>query len=92
MIAGNKAVLERFAPAFCGKSVNYACFSMTDYTGGADSENPLLQGRGIAARTGLDGNEWMINGAKSRPTHAGIASVYLTICNTDPSLGSDGIA
>jgi hypothetical protein len=33
MIAGNKAVLERFATAFCGESVNYACLSMTDYKG-----------------------------------------------------------
>jgi hypothetical protein len=34
----------------------------------------------------------MIKGEKSRPTHAGIAGVYLTICNTDSNLGSDGIA
>lgn len=92
MIAGNKAVVEKFAPGFCGNRVNYACLSMTDSTGGADSENPLLQGRGIATRAKLDGNEWVINGTKSWPTHAGIASVYLTICNTDPEVGSDGIA
>jgi alkylation response protein AidB-like acyl-CoA dehydrogenase len=92
VLAGNKAVLDRFASAFCGEQVNYACLSMTDSTGGADTENPLLEGRGIKTRARLEGGEWVIDGNKSWPTHAGIASVYLTVCNTDPSLGEDGVA
>jgi len=92
MLAGNKTVLDRFAPDFCGDKLNYACLSMTDSTGGADTENPLLEGRGIKATAKLDGDEWVINGNKSWPTHAGIASVYLTVCNTDPSLGDEGVA
>jgi alkylation response protein AidB-like acyl-CoA dehydrogenase len=92
MLAGNKIVLDRFAPAFCGDQVNYACLSMTDSTGGADTENPLLEGRGIQARAKLDGDEWVIDGNKSWPTHAGIASVYLTVATTDPSLGDEGVA
>jgi alkylation response protein AidB-like acyl-CoA dehydrogenase len=92
MAAGNKVVLEKFAPAFCGDNVCYACLSMTDSTGGADSENPLLRGRGIATRAHLDGEEYVINGTKSWPTHAGIASLYMTVCNTDPKQGEDGIA
>jgi alkylation response protein AidB-like acyl-CoA dehydrogenase len=92
MIAGNKTVLDRFAPAFCGDQLNYACLSMTDSTGGADTENPLLRGRGIKTRARLDGDEWVIDGNKSWPTHSGIASVYLTVCNTDPTLGDDGVA
>jgi alkylation response protein AidB-like acyl-CoA dehydrogenase len=92
VLAGNKTVLDRFAPPFCGSEVKYACLSMTDSTGGADTENPLLGGRGVQTRARLDGDEWVIDGNKSWPTHAGIASVYLTVCNTDPSLGDDGVA
>jgi len=92
IMAGNKHVLDRFAPAFCGDELEYACLSMTDATGGADTENPLLGGRGVKARARLEGDEWVIDGNKSWPTHAGIASVYLTVCQTDPSLGDDGVA
>lgn len=92
MMAGNKAILDKFVPSFCGDKVNYACLSMTDSTGGADSENPLLKGKYISTRAKLEGDEWVINGSKSWPTHAGIASVYLTICTTDPNLGDEGIA
>lgn len=92
MLAGNKEVLYKFTPAFCGDRVNYACLAVTDSTGGADSENPLLKGRGITTKAKLDGDEWVINGTKSWPTHAGIASVYLSVCNTDPDAGDDGIA
>lgn len=89
--AENKAVLDRFAPAFCGDQLTYACLAMTDSTGGADTENPLLQGRGITTRARLDGDEYVINGTKSWPTHAGIAHFYLTICSTDPGAGDEGI-
>ena len=92
MAVGNKAVLDRFVPAFCEKKPCFACLSMTDATGGADSENPLLQGRGISTTAELDGDEYVINGTKSWPTHAGIASVYLTVCNLDPNLGEEGVA
>jgi alkylation response protein AidB-like acyl-CoA dehydrogenase len=90
--AGNKAVLDKFVPAFCGNKVNYACLSMTDSTGGADSENPLLRNKYITTRARLEDDEWVINGSKSWPTHAGIASVYLTVCTTDPNLGDEGVA
>jgi alkylation response protein AidB-like acyl-CoA dehydrogenase len=92
MAVGNKAVLERWAPRFCGEEVCYACLSMTDATGGADSENPILKGKGITTYAKLEGDEYVINGTKSWPTHAGIASVYLTVCTTDPNLGDEGIA
>jgi alkylation response protein AidB-like acyl-CoA dehydrogenase len=92
IVAENKAILDKFIPPFCGDKVNYACLSMTDSTGGADTENPLLQGRGIRTTAKLDGDEWVINGTKSWPSHAGQASAYLTICNTDADVGEDGIA
>lgn len=91
-LAGNQAVIDRFGPLFNGDKVRYSCISMTDAAGGADTENPLLRGSGISTRAKLDGDEWVINGTKSWPTHAGIASVYLTVCTTDPGLGDEGTA
>jgi alkylation response protein AidB-like acyl-CoA dehydrogenase len=89
---GNKAVLDRFAPIFCRGKLAYACLSMTDEAGGADTENPLLHGAGIKTSAKLVGDEYVINGSKIWPTHAGIAESYTTFCNTDPALGDDGIA
>jgi alkylation response protein AidB-like acyl-CoA dehydrogenase len=90
--AGNKAILDRFVPAFCGDKLHYACLSMTDAASGADTENPVLKWRGIATRARLDGDEYVINGTKSWPSNAGLASVYMTVCTTDPNAGDDGIA
>ena len=90
--SGNKPVLDRFGPAFCGDELRYGCLAMTDSASGADTENPALRGRGIAATAKLDGDEWVINGSKSWPLNAGMAIFYLTICTTDPNLGDEGIA
>ena len=40
----------------------------------------------------LDGDEWVINGAKRFPSSAGVSSLYCTVCTTDPEQGEDGIA
>ena len=88
----NKAVMDRFIPAFCRGKVAYACISMTDEAGGADTENPLLHGGGIKTTAKLEGNEYVINGSKAWPTHGGIAECYLTVCTTDPAAGDEGIA
>jgi len=37
-----------------------------------------------------DGDEWVINGVKTFITNAGIASVYVVICQTDPEAGHRG--
>ncbi len=92
VVAGNKAVMDRFIPAFCSGRLAYACLSMTDEAGGADSENPLLAGAGIKTTARLEGDEYVINGSKAWPTHGGIADCYLTVCTTDPGAGDDGVA
>lgn len=91
-MTGNKVVVEKFAPLFCQGKLAYACLSMTDEAGGADTENPLLHGAGIKTTAKLEDDEYVINGSKSWPTHSGIAECYLTFCTTDPNLGDDGIA
>jgi len=60
--------------------------------GGCDIENPGMQGRRIATRAVLDGDQWVLNGQKIWATNSGIADAYLMVCTTDPSLGDDGIA
>ncbi len=88
----NKTVLDKFAPLYSGDKLCYACLAMTDSAGGADSENPLFQGSGIGTRAKLEGDEYVINGSKSWPTNAGLASLYLTICTTDPDAKGEGVA
>ena len=92
MLVKNKAVMDKFIPAFCSGKLTYACISMTDEAGGADSENPCLAGSGITATATLEGDEYVINGSKAWPTHAGIAECYLTVCTTDPNAGDEGVA
>ena len=92
IVAQNKAVMDKFIPSFCSGKLTYACLSMTDEAGGADSENPLLKGAGIKTTAKLEGDEYVINGNKSWPTHGGIAECYLTICTADTNAGDDGIA
>jgi butyryl-CoA dehydrogenase len=92
VMSKNKAVLDRFCPPFCRGKLAYACISMTDEVGGCDTENPLLHGAGIRTTARLEGDEWIINGAKSWPTNGGISDIYLTVCNTDPKAGDEGVA
>jgi alkylation response protein AidB-like acyl-CoA dehydrogenase len=97
ILAGNKAVLDRFAPEMCGPTLKMGCFSMTEPGGGhggggCDLENPTLHGKKIKTSARLDGNEWVINGQKMWGSNAGDADVYCVLCTTDPNLGDEGIA
>lgn len=92
IVVKNKVVMDKFIPSFCSGKLAYACISMTDEAAGADTENPLLSGAGIKTTAKLEGDEYVINGSKAWPTHAGIAECYLTVCTTDPNAGDDGVA
>jgi alkylation response protein AidB-like acyl-CoA dehydrogenase len=92
IMANNKVVLDRFAPLFLSGKLAYSCLAMTDEATGCDSENPLLHGAGIKTIAKLQGDEWVINGAKAWPTNGGLAEFYLTVCTTDPSKGDEGVA
>ena len=91
-LAGNKAILEEFAPRLCGDEVYIGCFAMTEPGGGCNIENIDMHGKGIATTATLDGDEWVINGAKMWCTNSGIAHNYTVVCNTNPELGDEGIA
>lgn len=97
IISGNKAVLDRFAPEFCGSELRMGCFAMTEPGGshgggGCDIENPSMHGKKIRTIAKLEGGEWVINGQKMWASNAGAADAYCVLCTTDPKLGDDGIA
>jgi alkylation response protein AidB-like acyl-CoA dehydrogenase len=97
IIAGNKAVLDRFAPMFCGADLKLGCFAMTEPGGphgggGCDIENPTLHGKKIRTLARLEGNEWVINGQKAWASNSSVSNVYCVLCTTDPEAGDDGVA
>ncbi len=92
VVAGNEAILQRYAPQFCGEELQMGCFAITEPEGGCDIENPDVHGRTISTTAKLDGDEWVINGAKRFPSNAGVSQLYCVVCTTDPSLGDEGIA
>lgn len=85
-------LLKELTQVFHENKVHFGCFAMTEPEGGCDIENPRMQGHRINTKARLDGDEWVINGVKQWPTNSGIASLYLTVCTTDPDLGDEGIA
>ena len=86
-------LLEEFAKIFCGDELHFGCFAMTEPQGGCDIENvEVMKGRTIRTTATLEGDEWVINGEKQWASNSGIASLYLTVCTTDPDLGEEGLA
>jgi alkylation response protein AidB-like acyl-CoA dehydrogenase len=85
-------LLKELTQVFYEDKIHFGCFAMTEPEGGCDIENPRMQGHRIHTKARLDGDEWVINGAKQWPTNSGISSLYLTVCTTDPDLGDEGIA
>jgi alkylation response protein AidB-like acyl-CoA dehydrogenase len=97
IISGNKAILDHFAPMFCGDELKLGCFAITEPGGshgggGCDIENPTLLGRKIRTIARLEGDEWVINGQKAWGSNAGVSDAYCVVCTTDPNLGEEGIA
>ena len=97
LAANNKAVLDRFAPEFCGPKLKMGCFAMTEPGGthgggGCDIENVNLHGRKIRTRAKLEGNEWVINGQKMWASNSGVADLYCVVCTIDPEKGDEGVA
>lgn len=91
--AGNRAVLEAFAPRFAQEEeVFMGCYAVAEPESGSDVESLDLRGTSIATTARLEGDSWKVNGAKSRCVNAGLAGVYCLVCTTDPSLGEEGIA
>ena len=84
-----KAVFDEFAPMFVGNELRVACMNMSETESACDIENHLNEGRLIRTRAKLEGNEWVINGAKHWASNSGIADLNFVVCNMDPKLGVD---
>jgi len=91
--AGRMDLLKKFIPIICDDKPHGCCMSITEPSGGANSEDPTQHGRTIKTIAELDGDEWVINGHKIWPSGASVADVvYCCVCTTDPGLGDEGVA
>lgn len=91
--AGNRAVLEHFAPRFLQEEELYpGCFAATEPQGGSDIENPDLKGAGIACTAALRDAHWVLDGAKVWSANAGLAGAYCVVASTGTDQGGEGIA
>lgn len=95
--SGNRTVINKFGPDFCGDELKVGCFNMTEAGGprgggGCDIENVSFKGSKINTIAKQEGDQWVINGQKLWASNSGIADLYLMVCTTDPKAGSDGIA
>jgi len=90
--AGRMDLLEKWgAPLKDGKH-HRATMSLTEPAGGTNIDDTTQHGRTIRTIAKLDGDEWVINGAKIWPSGASVADIgYMTLCTTDPNLGEEGI-
>jgi acyl-CoA dehydrogenase len=80
ILAGSDELRERFVPAAVeGRAM--AAFAMTELQAGSDVQ-------GIATRAVRDGDEYVLDGAKTLISNAGIADFYTVFAVTDPDAGS----
>jgi acyl-CoA dehydrogenase len=91
--AGNREVLEHFAPRFLQEDEVYlGCFAVAEPGGGSDIENVDLKGTGTGCRARAEKGQWVLDGAKIWPANSGLANAYCVVCSTDPSRGEEGTA
>lgn len=83
ILAGTKEQGLQFAKTLApGK---FAAFALTEPNAGSDVG-------GMKSTAVLDGEEWVINGAKTFITNGSIASIYVIFAKTDVAAGSHGIS
>ncbi|HSF80773.1 MAG TPA: acyl-CoA dehydrogenase family protein [Anaerolineales bacterium] len=79
---GSAQLKARFLPPAATGQGKLAALALTEPGAGSD-----LKG-GISLRAHLDGDEWVLNGAKMWCTNASIADFIVTLARTDPGGGS----
>ncbi len=91
--AGNRAVLEAFAPRFAQESeVFLGGYAVCEPGSGSDIENPDLRGTALATTARLEGDAWKLDGAKAWCVNAGLAGMYCVACTTGAERGEEGVA
>lgn len=83
---GSEAIKEKFLPDAASGSGKLGALALTEPGAGSD-----LKG-GVRTRAELDGDEWVINGAKMWCTNASIADFIVTLVRTDPAGGSHALS
>ncbi len=75
---------ERWLPRFCSGEMITA-IAMTEPGTGSDLQ-------GIQTKAVRDGDEWVINGAKTFITNGIMSDLVIVVCKTDPDAGSHGFS
>lgn len=83
---GSEELKQRFLPAAAKGQANLAALALTEPGAGSD-----LKG-GVQTRTELQGDHWVINGAKMWCTNASIADFIVTLVRTEPGTESDSLS
>ena len=81
---GTEAQKEEFLrPLVDGRKIG--CFSLTEPGAGSDAG-------GLQTSAVLDGDEYVINGAKVFTTNSGFADIFIVFAVTDKAMGSEGFS
>lgn len=83
---GSSELKRHFLSSVASGDGNLAALALTEPGAGSD-----LKG-GVSVRASLDGNQWVINGAKMWCTNASIADFIVTLVRTDPKGGSASLS
>ena len=83
---GSDELKQRFLPDVASGKGQLTALALTEPDAGSD-----LKG-GVMTRAELDGDAWVINGAKMWTTNASIADFIVTLVRTDPDGGSNALS
>ena len=83
---GSEEQKRHWLPTLAMGTDGLAALALTESGTGSD-----LVG-GVKTRAELEGDEWVINGNKAWITNAGVSSMIVTLCRTDPSGGSRSLS
>ncbi len=84
LLAGSEALREKWLEPACAGRVMGA-FAMTETEAGSDVSS-------LATTAQRDGNEYVLDGAKTLISNAGIADFYTVFAATDRDCGAEGIS
>ena len=85
-IYGSEELKKKYLPPAAGGSGRLAALALTEPGAGSD-----LKG-GVQTKAELEGNQWVINGAKMWCTNASIADFIVTLVRTEKGTGSGSLS
>lgn len=82
---GSEELKETWLPKLATGEGRLGCLSLTEPGAGSDLRN-------VKTTAVLDGDEWVVNGAKMWATNASIADTIIALCRTDGDAGSRALS